>query len=50
MKYKNTISQKNKFYELIGRATLGFALWALGVYGIYNLAIFVLDNCCTTLK
>lgn len=50
MKNKNTITRKNKFYELIGRATLGLAVWAIGVYGFYNLAIFVLDNCCTTLK
>lgn len=40
----------NKFYELIGRATVGLAVWAIGVYSFYNLAIVVLDNCCMTLK
>ena len=40
----------NKFYELIGRATVGLAVWAIGVYSVYNLAIVILDNCCTTIR
>ena len=40
----------NKFYELIGKITVGLGIWALGVYSFYNLAIIILDNCCTTLK
>lgn len=50
MKNKNTINRKNKFYELIGRVTVALTVWAVGVYWFYNVAIFVLDNCCTTLK
>lgn len=40
----------NKFYELIGRATVGLGVWALGVYSFYHLAIVILDNCCTTIR
>ena len=40
---------KNKIYELIGRATVGLAGWGLSVVALYNLMIFILDNCCTTL-
>lgn len=40
----------NKFYELIGRATVGLAVWATGVYSFYKLAIVILDNCCTTIR
>lgn len=40
----------NKFYELIGRATVGLAVWAMGVYGFVKISIYILDNCCTTLK
>lgn len=40
----------NKFYELIGRATVGLAVWAVGVYSFYKLAIVILDNCCTTIR
>lgn len=40
----------NKIYELIGRATVGLAVWAIGVYSVYHLAIVILDNCCTTIR
>ena len=40
---------KNKIYELIGRATVFFAGWGVSVVATYNLMIFILDHCCTTL-
>ena len=50
MKNKNTINRKNKFYELIGRVTVGLTVWAITVYGFVKISIYILDNCCTTLK
>lgn len=40
---------KNKIYELIGRATVALTTWGISVVAIYNLMVFILDNCCTTL-
>ena len=41
---------KNKFYELVGRAVIFLASWGLSVYAATNLLIFILNNCCTTLR
>lgn len=41
---------KNKFYELIGRAVVYLAGWGISIYGFINLFVFLIDNCCTTLR
>lgn len=40
----------NKIYELIGRATTYLIVIALGMYINYNLTIYILDNCITTIR
>lgn len=39
-----------KFYELIGKITVGLIVWGVSVYGLIRLTIIILDNCCTTLR
>ena len=41
---------KNKIYELIGKIVVLLAGWGLSVYATTNLLIFILNNCCTTLR
>lgn len=39
----------NKVYAFIGRAVTGLGIWILSECAIYKLAIYVLDNCITTI-
>ena len=41
---------KQKIYELIGRATTFLILGAFGMYANYKLMIYILDNCITTIR
>lgn len=41
---------KSKIYELTGRIVIFLACWGLSVYATMNLIIFILNNCCTTIK
>lgn len=41
---------KRKIYELIGRATVWIGGWILAEYIGIQLLIYILDNCCTTLR
>ena len=40
---------KKLFYELIGRIVIFLAGYGLSVYATYQLMIFILDNCITTI-
>ena len=48
MRKKRTV--KNIMYELIGRATVVLAAWGISICSFYHLIIFLLNNCCTTLR
>ena len=41
---------KQKIYAFIGRATTFLIVGALGMYVNYNLMIYILDNCITTIR
>lgn len=41
---------KNKVYALIGKVTTVLTGWVVGVYASYNLMIYILDNCITTIR
>ena len=42
--------KKSKLYELIGRCTVLFVAWGISVFSCYHLILYILDNCCTTLR
>ena len=42
--------KKSKVYELIGRATIALSIFVIAGIGFIKTMIYILDNCCTTLR
>jgi hypothetical protein len=43
-------TQKSRIYELIGRITVFLIVWAISVFSLINLSLYVLNNCITTIR
>jgi hypothetical protein len=41
---------KSKLYELIGKATVRLSIWAMSVYLVYQVSLYILGNCITVYR
>ena len=41
---------KSKLYELIGKATVRLSIWAMSVYLVYQVSLYILGNYITVYR